>query len=135
GTEVTLLAASNLPVDHFLWTGAEEISHDRTSSTARVLLAAGPDQSSAGNTDARPSTVTVTPVPRLEPFAEKSRAITFLVTRDDVRDIAVIITEPTGAPMIGHAGKNFVCHAGTSPPGYEDLIEWTGGGSPSSGSG
>ena len=135
--DVTLFAQTNIPVDHFIWAGAEEISHDRTSSTARAVLAdVGPDQQvQAGEPDARPYTVKVTPVPRFQPLEEKSRSVTFLVTHNDPRDVSVIITDPTEAPMIGHAGRTFLCDARTSPPGYEDLIEWTGGGHPSSGTG
>jgi hypothetical protein len=126
---VTFRVSSNRSDMVFVWTGAEEVSRDNASSSARTIFQ-------------KPGTfnVMVTPVFRLPdgtllPVTGKSKSVAVVVDRVPAEKIRISITDPTFAPIVGYAGKVFHCHAKTWPTGYEHLIEWTGGGIPAAGIG
>ena len=96
-TELTLSVSSNLPVDDFVWTGAEEMSQTSESSSAKVRFPRGEGAWKALLKEFSPKThiVTVTPVIKgIGPLKEKYKSIPISMTRDDARDIEVIITQP-----------------------------------------
>ena len=128
-TKATFSVRSNYPVADFVWTGASEVSRRATSSSAEITF----KKKGA-------YTVSVTPMIRLpdgslERRAGRSKSIAITATDIQPRKIAIRITDPTSAPMVGYKNQIHNCKAETSPPGYENLIEWTGGGSPWSGLG
>jgi hypothetical protein len=126
-SRVTLTVATDYPMVEFVWSGARPVSQEAMTSTAEVTL------KKAGVV-----TVSVTPMLRLRDGtvqAEAAKTVVLTATEVQASKIAVRITDPAPARRVGYKKQVFVSHAETSPGGYEGLIEWTGGGRPSTGLG
>jgi hypothetical protein len=124
-TKVVFLATANFAVQDFVWSGADEMSRDEHSSKSERQFR-------------KPGTqiVTVTPIARgrdgvIRELKEYAKSISITITHTPAERISVHMTdEMSKSPLVRPAKTVLTCHAVTNPPGYEDLIEWTGGGTP-----
>jgi hypothetical protein len=123
-TKVRLAVSSNFNVLEFRWSGAERMEQTDRSSVA---------EQSFQKPGLYP--ILVTPVARLVngtvvTMKEEAKSIVVHVTRVPAERMSIRMTDPTPDVVVKSAGKALTCHAATVPPGYEDVIEWTGGGDP-----